>query len=152
LVTFFLKNNHRMAPTESLMMTTSPIVLYHPYHQPACQTYIGFPSEFILYSTTSRKSSFLSLPLPTSTMHYLPQHNQRPTKLHTCSMLQANHTTHTPFLEVMGFCCHKDFQGFESALLGILWSTSLFVICSISLPYAFRDNSLYVYVSFCIML
>ena len=135
----FQKNNHRMAP----MMATSPIVQYHPYHQPAL-------SEFILYSATTRKSSFLSLPLPTSTMCYLLQHTQSPTKLHTCFMLQAYHTTHTPALKVMSFGYHKVFQGFESVLFGIHWSMSLFVICSISLPYAFQDNSLYVYVSFCI--
>jgi len=138
------------APTESLMMATSPIVLYHPYHQPAHQTYIRPLLEFILYSATTSKSSFLSLPLPTSTMRYLPQHNQSPTTLHTHSMLPAYHTTHAPVLEVMGFGHHKDFWGFESAPFGILRSMSLFVICSILLPYAFQDNSLYVYVSFCI--
>jgi len=58
LVMFFLNNNQRMA--------TSPIVLYHPYHQPAHRTYIGPLSEFILYSDTTSKSSFLSLPLPTA--------------------------------------------------------------------------------------
>jgi len=112
-------------------------------------TYIGPPLEFILYSsTTTSKSSFLSLPLPTSTTCYLPQHNQSTTKLHTCSMLQAYHTTHAPVLKVMGFGRHKVFQGFGSALFGIHRSTSLFVICSISLPYTFQDNSLYVYVLF----
>jgi len=35
----------------------------------------------------------------------------------------------------MGFGNHKDLRGFESALFGILRSTSLFVICSILLPY-----------------
>jgi len=42
------------------MMATLPIVLYHPYHQPACRTYIRPPSEFILYSATVRGCSALS--------------------------------------------------------------------------------------------
>ena len=133
---FFLKNNHWMAPTESPMMATSPLfgatlTTSHPH-----QTYNGPPSDFILYSDTTNKSSFLLLPLPTSTMHYLPQHNQSPTMLHTCSRLQANHIAHAPVLEVMCFGHHKDLQGFESALFGIPWSTNLFIICSILLPYA----------------
>ena len=76
------------------------------------------------------KPAFLSLPLPTSTMFYLPQHNQSPTTLHTCSMSQANHITHAPVLEFMGLGHHKDLQGFESASFGTLRSTSLFIICS----------------------
>jgi len=35
-------------------MATLPIVLYHPYHQPACRTCIRPLSEFILYSATTR--------------------------------------------------------------------------------------------------
>jgi len=121
---------------ESPMMATSPffsatLTTSHPH-----QTYIGPLSEFILYSDTTNKSSFLSLPFQTSTMRYLPQHNQSPTTLHTHSMLRANHIVHAPVLEVMGFGHHKDLQGFESAPFGILQSTSLFVICSILLPYA----------------
>jgi len=94
------------------------------------QTYIGAPSEYSLQSDTTNKPAFLSLPLPTSTMCYLPQHNQSPTMLHTCSMFQANHITHTPVLEVMGLGHHKDLRGFESASFSTLWSTSLFIICS----------------------
>jgi len=92
-----------MAPMESPMMATSPLfsatlTTSHPH-----QTYIGPPLEFFLYSDTTNKSSFLLLPLPTSTTRYLPQHNQSPTMLHTCSMLQANHIAHAPVFEVMGF-------------------------------------------------
>ena len=105
-----------------------------------------------LYSDTTNKSSFLSLSLPTSTMHYLPQHNQSPTMLHTHSMLQANHIAHAPVLEVMGFNCHKDLQlqGFESALFGILQSMSLFVIWSILLPYALLN--MYLLICLCLYL
>ena len=85
-VTFFLKNNHYMAPMESLMMATSPLFSATLTTSHPRRTYIGPPSEFFLYSDTTNKSSFLSLPLPTSTMCYLPQHNQSPTMLHTCSM------------------------------------------------------------------
>jgi len=113
----------------SLMMATSPLfsatfTTGHP-----CRTYIRPPSEYFPYSNTTNKPAFLSLPLPTSTMCYLPQHNQSPTMLHTCSMSQANHIAHAPVLEVMGFGHHKDLRGFESASFGTLWSTSLFIIC-----------------------
>jgi len=76
------------------------------------------------------KPAFLSLSLPTSTMCYLPQHNQSPTMLHTCSMFQANHIAHTPVLEVMGLGHHKDLWGFQSASFGTLRNTSRFIICS----------------------
>ena len=89
--------------------------------------------------------------------HYQPapcatllQHNQSPIMLHTHSMSQANHIAHAPVLEVMGFGCHKDLQGFESASFGTLRSTSLFVICSILQPYALLTISLYVHVLICI--
>jgi len=86
-VTFFPKNNHQTAMTESPMMAPSPLFSATLTTSHPRWTYIGPPSEFFLYSNTTKKSSFLSLPLPTSTMHYLPQHNQSPTMLHTRSML-----------------------------------------------------------------
>jgi len=76
------------------------------------------------------KPAFLSLSLQTSTMCYLPQHNQSPTMLHTRSMFQANHIAHAPVLEVMGRGHHKDLQGFMLASFGTLRSMSLLVICS----------------------
>ena len=76
------------------------------------------------------KPAFLSLSLPTSTMCYLPQHNQSPTMLHTRSMFQANHIAHTPVLEVMSHGHHKDLRGFMSASFGTIWNTSLLIICS----------------------
>jgi len=130
------KKNHQTALKESLMMATLPLFSATLTTSHPCRTYIGPLSEFILYSDTTNKSSLLLLPLPTSTTCYLPQHNQSPTTLYTCSMLKANHITHTPVLEVMGFGRHKDLQGFESALFGILQSMSLFVIWSILLPYS----------------
>jgi len=89
LVMFFPKNNQRMAPTEPPMMADSPlfsatITTSHP-----CWTYIGAPLEYFLYSDTTNKPAFLSLPLPTSTMCYLPQHNQSPTTLHTPHMFHV---------------------------------------------------------------
>jgi len=74
--------------------------------------------------------AFLSLSLPTSTMCFLPQHNQSPTMLHTRSMFQANHIAHAPVLEVMSCGHHKDSRGFTSASLGTIWNTSLLIICS----------------------
>ena len=132
-VTFFPKNNRRMALMESPMMATLPlfsatVTTGHPH-----RTYIGAPSEYFLHSDTTNKPAFLSLSLPTSTMCYLLQHNQSPTMLHTCSMFQANHIAHAPVLEVMGLGHHKDLRGFESAPFGVRVS-SLYVhsttICS----------------------
>jgi len=94
------------------------------------RTYIGAPSEYFLHSATTNKPAFLSLSLPTSTMCFLPQHNQSPTMLHTCSMFQANHIAHAPVLEVMSRGHHKDLQGFMSASFGTTRNTSLLVICS----------------------
>jgi len=131
-VMFFPKNNQRTALTESLMMAASPlfsatIITGHPRW-----TYIGAPSEYFLHSTPlpPTKPAFLSLSLPTSTMCFLPQHDQSPTMLHTRSMFQANHIAHAPVLEVMSHGHHKDLRGFTSASLGTLWNTSLLIICS----------------------
>jgi len=127
----FPKNNQRTAPTEFPMMAASPlfsaiITTGHP-----CRTYIlelcrNISSTLI----PPTKPAFLSLSLPTSTMCYLPQHNQSPTMLHTRSMFQTNHIMHAPVLEVMSRGHHKDLQGFTSASFGTLQSTSLLIICS----------------------
>jgi len=76
------------------------------------------------------KPAFLSLSLTTSTMCYLPQHNQSPTMLRTCSMFQANHITHAPVLEVMSRGHHKDLWRYTSASFSTLQNTSLLIICS----------------------
>ena len=130
LVMFFPKNNHMTAPMESLMMATSPLfsatlTIGHPHWN-----YIGPLLDFIPYSNTTNKPAFLSLPLPTSTMHYStaaqPEPHHAP---HTFHVL-GQHIVHAPDLEVMGLGRHKDLRGFESASFGTLWSTSLFFICS----------------------
>jgi len=106
------------------------IVQCHLYHWPPLSDLYWSSVRILPYSNTTNKPAFLSLPLPTSTMCYLPQHNQSPTTLHTHSMSQANHIAHPSVLEVMGLGRHKDLRGFESASFGILRSMSLFIICS----------------------
>jgi len=63
----FQKNNHRMAPMESPMMATLPIVQCNHYHQPVLsdlyQTSIGIHPLYHYHP----KPSFLSLLLPTNT-------------------------------------------------------------------------------------
>jgi len=118
-----------MAPTESLMMATLPIVWYNPYHQPALsdlyQTSIGIhplyryhPKTIILISAIANQHHIIS------TAAHL-----EPNRLHTHSMLQAYHTMHVPVLEVMRFGHHKVFQGFESAPFSRHQSMILFVTC-----------------------
>ena len=112
------------------MMAASPLFSATIITGHLSRTYIGAPSEYFLHSTTTKKPAFLSLSLPTSTMCFLPQHNQSPTMLHTHSMFQANHIAHTPVLEVMSRGHHKDLRGFTSASFGTIWNMSLLVICS----------------------
>jgi len=93
-----------------------PLFSINPYHQPTLsdlyQTSVRIHSLYCCHP----KPSFLSLLSPTknhttSTPAYLEPH-----RLHTHSMLQANHTTHV--LEVMSSSHHMVFQGFESASFG----------------------------------
>jgi len=146
-VTFLPKNNHRMAPMESLMMATSPLFSATLTTSHPRRTYIRLPSEFFLYSDTTKKSTFLSLPLPTSTMHYStaaqPEPHHAPHMFHvvgqsyrTCTSSQGH-----------GFWSP---QGLVRIWVSTLQSTSLFIICSILQPYALLNISLYVYVLICI--
>jgi len=94
LVMFFPKNNHQTALTESPMMATSPLfsatfTTGHPR-----RTYIGALSGYFLYSDTTNKSTFLSSPLPTSTMRYSttaqPEPHHAPHTFHVTG--QSYHT------------------------------------------------------------
>jgi len=87
-VMFFLKNNHRMALTELPMMATLPFFSATFTTSHPCRTYIRPLLEFILYSNTTNKSLFLSLPLPTSTMTIYHSTTRAPP-----------HSTHVP--------CHR---------------------------------------------
>ena len=131
-------------------MATSPLFSATFTTSHPCQTYIGPPSEFFPYSDTTNNLHSYHCHYQPAPCTILPQHNQSPTTLHTHSMSQANHIAHAPVLEVMGFGHHKDLQGFESASFGTLWSTSIFIICSILQPYALLTISLYVHVFICI--
>jgi len=128
-VTFFLKNNQRMALTESPMMATSPLFSATITTGHLRQTYIGAPSEYFPYSNTTNTTCILIIVI-TNQHHVLSQHNQSPTMLHTRSMFQANHITHAPVLEVMSRGHHKDLRGFRSASFGTIQNTSLLIICS----------------------
>jgi len=134
----------------SLQWCHLTIVQCHLYHRPPSLDLYRTSIGILPYSDTTNIPAFLSLPLPTSTMCHLLQHNQSPTTLHTRSMSQTNHIAHAPVLEVMGLGCHKDLRRFESASFGTLWSTSLFIICSILQPYALLTISLYVHAFICI--
>jgi len=60
-VTFFPKNNHRTAPTESPMMAASPLFSATITTSHLRRTYIRALSEYFLHSATTNKPAFLSL-------------------------------------------------------------------------------------------
>jgi len=139
----FQKNNHRMAP----MMATLPIVQYNPHHQPALsdlyRTSVGIHSLLCYYQKT------IILIIAIANQHHalsIAAHLELH-KLHTHSMSQAYHTTHTPVLEVMNFGHHKVFQEFESALFSIHQSTILFVTCSFH-HHMLSEITPYIFMSF----
>jgi len=120
-VTFFLKNNQRMAPTESPMMATSPLfsatlTIGHPHWN-----YIRPLSDFIPYSDTTNKSAFLSLPLPTSTMRYS-----------TAAQPEPHHAPHTFHVSGQSYCARTSSrghgfrlpQGLARIWVSILWHPS----------------------------
>jgi len=88
------------------MMATSPFFSATITTSQPCRTYIGPLSEFILYSTATSKSLFLSLPLPTSTTRYLPQHNQSPTVM---NVYICNHCGPPSFLSYLRWMDNSPF-------------------------------------------
>jgi len=130
LVTFFPKNNQRMALTESPMMAASPLFGATNTTGHLCWTYIGAPSEYSLHSATTRTTCILIIVI-TNQHHVLstaaqPQPHHAP---HTFHVPGQSHCARTS-LKVMSLGHHKDLQGFTSASFGTIWNTSLLVICS----------------------
>jgi len=129
-VTFFPKNNQRMAPMESPMMANSPlfsatITTGHPR-----RTYIGAPLEYFPYSDTTNTTCILIIVI-TNQHHVLstaaqPQPHHAP---HTFHVPGRSHRAHTS-LEVMSLGHHKDPRGFMSASFGTIQNTSPLAICS----------------------
>jgi len=146
LVTFFPKNNQRMAPTESPMMATSPlfsatITIGHPR-----QTYIGAPSEYFPYSNTTNTTCILIIVI--TNQHHV---------LSTAAQPEPHHASHTFHIPGQSHHTHTSSQGHESqspqGLARIYVSIPrhhpeyesphyMFIL----LPYALHDNSLHVYV------
>jgi len=146
LVTFFLKNNQRMAPTESLMMADSPlfsatITTGHPR-----QTYIGAPSEFFLHSATTNKTCIPIIAI--TNQHHVLSTTAQPEPHH------APHMFHVP---------GQSYRACTSSRGHGPWSPQVLVRIYVSilrhppeyesphymfilLPYALQVNSLYVYV------
>jgi len=132
-VTFFPKNNQRMAPTESPMMAASPLFSATITTGHLRRTYIGAPSEYSLHSATTKTTCILIIVI--TNQHHVFSTAAQPQPHH------APHTFHVPgqshhartSLEVMSLSHHKDLRGFTSAPSGIRVS-SLYVhsttICS----------------------
>jgi len=142
----FPKNNQRTAPTESLMMATSPLfsVTFTTGHPR--RTYIGAPSEYFPYSATTNK---ICIPIIVITN----QHHV----LSTTAQPEPHHAPHT--IHVLGQSYHtctssrghesRSPQGLARIYVGILWHPpeyESFCYMFILLPYALQVNSLYVYV------
>ena len=129
-VTFFPKNNQRMAPTESPMMATSPLFSATITTGHLRRTYIGAPSEYSLHSVTTKTTCILIIVI--TNQHHVLSTAEQPQPHH------APHTFHVPgqshhartSLEVMSLGHHKDLRGFTSASFGTIRNTSLLVICS----------------------
>jgi len=145
-VTFFLKNNQRMAPTESPMMADSPlfsatITTGHPR-----RTYIRALSEYFLHSDTTNKTCIPIIVI--TNQHHV---------LSTTAQPEPHHAPHT--FHVLGQSYRartiswghgsRAPQGLARIYVGILRHPPeyesphyMFII----LPYALQVNSLYVYV------
>ena len=140
LVTFFPKNNQRMAPTESPMIATSPlfsatITTSHPR-----RTYIGALSEYFLHSATTNKTCILIIVI-TNQHHVLstaaqPEPHHAPGQSHCAHTSSQGHESQSP-------------QGPVRIYVGILqhhleYESPCYMF--ILLSYALHNNSLYVYV------
>jgi len=93
LVTFFLKNNQRMAPTEPLMMATSPLFSATITTSHLRQTYIGAPSEYFLHSATTN----------TTCIHYQPA----PRAFYHSTTTAPPCSTHVPCSRPITSCMHQ---------------------------------------------
>jgi len=144
-VTFFPKNNQRMAPTESPMMAASPLFGATITTGHLRRTYIGTPSEYFLHSATT-KTTYILIIVITNQHHVLS----------TTAQPQPHHAPHTFHVPGQSHCMHQS-RGHESRspqgpariYVGILqhhpkYESPCYMF--ILLPYTLHDNSLYVYV------
>ena len=87
LVTFFPKNNQRMALTESPMMAASPLFSATITTSHLRRTYIGAPSEYFLHSTTTKRTCILIIVI-TNQHHVLSTAAQpQPHRVVTCTFV-----------------------------------------------------------------
>ena len=145
-VTFFPKNNQRMALTESLMMADSPLFSATSTTGHPCRTYIGAPSEYFLYSNTTNKTCILII--VTTNQHHV---------LSTAAQPEPHHAPHTFHVPGQSHCACTSSRGHELRspqglarfYVGILqhhpeYKSPHYMF--IQLPHALHNNSLYVYV------
>jgi len=142
-VTFFLKNNQRMAPTESPMMAASPLFSATITTSHLRRTYIGAPSEYFPYSNTTNKTCILIIVfnnqhhvLSTAAQpepHHAPHRFHVPGQSHRACTSSRGHESWSP-------------QGLARFYVGILrhhpeYESPHYMF--ILLPYALHDNSLH---------
>ena len=145
-VTFFLKNNQRMAPTESPMMAASSLFSATITTGHLHRTYIGAPSEYFLHSATTNKTCILIIVI--TNQHHV---------LSTTAQPEPHHAPHTFHVPGQSHRAHTSSRGHElwspqgpaRFYVGILrhhpeYKSPHYMF--IPLPYALHNNSLYVYV------
>ena len=146
LVTFFPKNNQRMAPMESPMMATSPlfsatITTGHPR-----RTYIRAPSEYFPYSNTTNKTCILIIVI--TNQHHVLSTTAQPEPHHAPHMFHVPGQSHRACTSSRGHELRSP-QGLARFYVGILRHSLEYKsphYMFILLPYALHVNSLYVYV------
>ena len=145
-VTFFPKNNQRMALTESLMMAASPLFSATITTSHLRRTYIGAPLEYFPYSNTTNTTCILIIVI--TNQHHV---------LSTAAQPEPHHAPHTFHVPGQSYRARTSSRGHESrspqGLARIYVSIPrhhleyesphyMFIL----LPYALHDSSLYVHV------
>jgi len=146
LVMFFLKNNHRTAPTEPPMMADSPLFSATITTSRSRWTYIGALSEYFLHSATTNKT-WIPIIAITNQHHVLT----------TAAQPEPHHAPHTFHVPGQSYCARTSSrghglwspQGLARTYVGTLQHPPEYEsphYMFILLPYALQVNSLYVYV------
>jgi len=146
-VTFFPKNNQRTAPTESLMMATSPLFSATIITSHLHRTYIGAPSEYFPYSDTTNTTCIFIIVI--TNQHHVLSTAAQPEPHHAPCMFHVPGQSHRACTSSQG---HESWppQGLAKFYIGTIWNTSLLIICSFYYHMLFTITPYMFMFSFCI--